>query len=378
MISRKSKHIALIILSTILLASILVQPLDFVKIISLKGYFVAPKDSAFSTKSWFDGSFQSTKEERLKHTLRTRPLLVRTYNQIWYWLDGYISARNVAIGENGYYYEKHYIAAYLGLDFIGEDSITKKVSEFQRLVDTLKTKGVSTLLLLAPGKVTVLPEYIPQEFSHLKRKTTNYDVFSKKLHESTIPYIDFNNYFISIKDSVQYPIYPKGGTHWSIYGSFLAVDTMLTYIEYLTKMDLPDYNYPVFDITSKPRSSDNDIAKATNRIWLNEKEKLLYPYLAVIDDSTKTKPCLLTVGDSYYWMLVNSGIQKQFFTDFNFWYYFKENFSSNSNDVQMVSSYTNLKHQIEKRDIIILIITDGNLNEFSWGFAEKILELYDN
>lgn len=366
------------VLATSILISLLVQPLGFVKIKGLKGYFVIPEDSSLTYKTLTSGTFQASKEERLKYTLKTRPLLVRSYNQIRFWLYKEISARNVAIGRENYYFEKHYIGAYLGLDFIGEDSIVRKMTEFQRLKDTLYAKGVSLLLVLAPGKASVFPEYIPEEFDNHKRRTTNYEIFTRELNKSTIAYIDFNNYFKAIKDTVRFPIYPKGGTHWSNYGSYIALDTMLSFIEYLTGKDLPDYEYVAFDVSKTPRGSDNDIAKATNRIWRKENEKLLYPFISISDTQGKVKPCLLTIADSYYWMIVGHGVLDKFFTDFNFWYYFKENFSPKTDEPKMVSEFPDLRTQIEKRDIILLLITDGNLNEFSWGFAEKILELYDN
>ncbi|MBL6963853.1 MAG: hypothetical protein ISR55_08515 [Bacteroidetes bacterium] len=365
-------------IATTLLLSLLVQPLEFIKIKSLKGYFIVPEDSVLNRESWFSGSYQSSKEERLKYTLKTRPLLVRTYNQIRFWLYKEISARNVAIGRNGYYYEKHYIGAYFGLDFIGEDSIINKISELQRLSNILNSKGVSLMFVLAPGKATVFPEYMPEEFDNYKRKTTNYEIFRRELHKSSIPFIDFNQYFKEIKDTVTYPIYPKGGTHWSNYGTYIALDTLFTYIEFLTHKDLPEYRYFAFDVSKTPRGSDNDIAKATNRIWIKENEKLLYPFITITDTQNKEKPCLLTIADSYYWMIVGTGVLKKFFSNFNFWYYFKENFSPMTNKPQFVSEYPDLLAEVEKRDVIILLITDGNLNEFSWGFTEKILELYDH
>jgi hypothetical protein len=376
--SKRYKHIAFWSLAFILALSMFIQPFDAIKIKQLKGYFVIPEDSSLSMHAWFDNSFQQAKEESFKHTLKTRPWLVRVYNQMHYWLFQEISARNVAIGKDDYYYEKHYIAAYLGLDFIGEDSIKSKIAECQRLVDSLNSNEVEFLLVLAPGKASVFPEYLPEEFDNYRHKTTNYEIFIRELKKSRISYIDFNNYFLSIKDTVHFPIYPKGGTHWSIYGSFIAIDTIVNYIEYLTKLDLPDYDYPAFDITKKPRKSDNDIAKATNRIFVRYNEKLLYPYFQVSNEIGKDKPRLLTVGDSYYWMIVGNGVQKKLFSEFNFWYYFKENHGNYKQEIKSLSQFSDLKEEIERKDIVVLLITEGNLNEFSWGFVESILELYDH
>ena len=100
--------------------------------------------------------------------------------------------------------------------------------------------------------------------------------------------------------------------------------------------------------------------------------------MEVTDSSGKTKPDLLTIADSYYWTIVGTGFLKYFFKDFNFWYYFKENHTQNPNEPKMVNGYQDLKKEIEKRDIVLFIITDGNLNEFSWGFVNTVLSLYVN
>ncbi|MFC2113725.1 hypothetical protein ACFLRI_00095 [Bacteroidota bacterium] len=376
--NQKIKHIALILFAALLFLPVLIQPLGFVKIKGLKGYFVTPGDSSLNVNYWTKGIYQPAKEENCKYKLKVRPLLVRVYNEVRFLLYGDISARNVALGRNGYYYEKHYINAWLGNDFIGEDTIVKKLNAYKTLLDTLNQHGIQMLFVLAPGKVTVYPEYIPVEFESHKKRTTNYEIFKRELASLNIPHIDFNNYFKEIKDTVNFPIYPKGGTHWSVYGSCIAFDTIIRYIEYLTKKDLPDYTYTAFDVTKKARSSDDDIARATNRIWIRKEEKLLYPYLEVTDSSGKTKPDLLTIADSYYWTIVGTGFLKYFFTDFNFWYYFKENHTQNPDEPKMVNGYQDLKKEIEKRDIVLFIITDGNLNEFSWGFVNTVLSLYVN
>lgn len=359
-----------------LLMPITVQFLPFVRIKPLKGYVKVEKDTNLTFNSWFSGIYQEQYEKYLKQQLKIRPLLVRIYNQIRFIIQQEISAANVVMGKNGYFYERHYIWTHQGIDFSGDSVIRKKVFNAKRVIDSLEKHGVKFLLVLAPGKAEVIPEYIPDEMKSSLRNQTNYLVYRKYFNESGLCWIDFNHYFNMIKDTTSFPLYSKGGTHWSIYGSYIALDTILKYMEKLLDKDLPDYNYPVYEKTKKPKGTDRDIANAANLLWYNFDEVLLYPYLHITDTVNKYKPDIIVIGDSYYWTIVNNGVQKLFFNNYCFWYYFKENHSNDLKLPKSVDSIPYLKDFVENQDLIMYLITDGNLREFSWNFIETMEKLY--
>lgn len=373
---RKKGNIDWMMLLGILLMPFIIQQLDFVKIKPLKGYIREEKDSALNVNNWFSGKYQEQHEKYLQSHLKIRPFLVKLNNQIKFLIQKDISAANVVIGKQGYFYERHYIWTHFGLDFSGEDVIHEKVVHAKRVVDSLEKNGVRFLLVLAPGKAEVLPEYIPEDQIVEKRNPSNYEVYSSYFQHSGIHWIDFNSYFKRLKDTISYPLYSKGGTHWSIYGSYIAIDTIMIYMEYLLKKDLPDYQYPVYDITRKPRGTDKDIANACNLLWYHFDENLYYPYLQIKNNRQGYKPKVIIVGDSYYWTIVNNGVQKVLFDSFYFWYYFKENHSNNPKMPKEVDRIINLRNFIENQDIILFVITDGNLREFSWNFFETLEKLY--
>jgi len=371
----KGLHMAFILTAIVLIMPLLMQPLPFIKFDELKGYFIKPEPVQLTCNNWKNEEFQKAAEEVLKYKLRCRPILVKIYNQYRYWMFREFSAASVVKGKNGYFFETHYISSYLGENYIGKNLIASKLENLQKVTDTLASKGVSFLLVIAPGKASALKEYLPEQYDQSVPGPTNYKDFTQILSELRIHYIDFHDFFINAMDTAHYPLYPKGGTHWSMYGSYIAFDSIHRYMEYLLKRELNSYEYFHYEKSKKPRVSDRDIEAATNLLFYQNTEELIYPFLRVTE--THFMPCLLTIADSYYWTMVNSGLPKLFFRDFNFWYYFKENHSNKADEPAMVSDYTDLKKEIEKRDIILFMITEGNLYDFSWDFVEKMTEIYN-
>jgi len=372
-----TKHIALIFILIVIVLPLFFQIFSFIRIKQLKGYFPDIKDSSINLKSWFSGNYQNQYEKVFQQKLRIRPILVRINNQLRFIIQKEITDSNVVYGKNGYFFERHYIWTYLGIDFSGEDTIRKKMTEFKKVIDFLEEKNVKILFIIAPGKAEFMPENIPPEFDLSTKTQSNYVSYKNLCKNMNINHIDFNAYFKQMKDTISFPLYTKGGTHWSIYGSYLAIDTIVKKIEAMLQKDLPDYVYPIYQHTKKVRGSDHDIANAANLLWYNYNEVVLYPYFEIKDSIGKYKPNIGVIADSYYWTIVNNGVQRLLFNNYSFWYYFKENHTANANSPKVINEISNLKAEIESKDILVFLITDGNLREFSWGFVEKMKSLYN-
>ena len=67
---------------------------------------------------------------------------------------------DVVIGKENYLYEKGYIDAFFGVDFIGHDSIAISAYKLKMIQDTLAKLNKTLLIILAPGKGDFFPEYI--------------------------------------------------------------------------------------------------------------------------------------------------------------------------------------------------------------------------
>ncbi|HEY9114980.1 MAG TPA: hypothetical protein VIN10_09770 [Bacteroidales bacterium] len=339
----------------------------------LKGAITEPEKATFSFSGWFSGDYQEKEETYLNESFGFRSWFIRINNQIAFSLFNKAKANGVIIGKENYLYEDNYIKAYYGTDFIGKDSIEQRMQRLKFLQDTLGKLDKSLIMVFAAGKGSFYPEFFPEE-KKKEKGLTNYEVYveiAKNLH---LNFIDFNDYFLKNKKTSAYPLYPQFGIHWSYYGTCLAADSMIRYIEKLRNIDMPNLYWDEIEIENA-HGTDVDIADGMNTLFNPRTFKMAYPKIQFQADSGKVKPSILVIADSYYWGMYNFGISSLFSTS-HFWFYnnqvYPESFQNPINTSQI-----NLKEQIEQHDIIIILATEATLPGFGWGFIEDAYKFFN-
>ena len=237
----------------------------------------------------------------------------------------------------------------------------------------LKKKNIDLLVVFAPGKASFNPEFIPERFLINKKDTSNYLYMSQKAKEFKINTIDFNYYFKRIKDSCSIKIYPQNGAHWTSYAVGLAADSLIKYIEKLKRIDLPDLSWNKINYTSEAKFSDDDISRLLNLHFDPKEKKLPYPDFIFNKIGKKTLKSIV-ISDSYWWGFIDNKIETNVFPDNQFWFYFKDIYK-NGTKVNSVNNI-NLRTEIEKSNLIILLATEATLYMFPFDFEYKLGEEY--
>ena len=335
-----------------------VKPLD--------GYYINAKKNKFTWKDWFAGSYQEAKDKYLNDHFGFRSYCVRINHQLRFSLFNKVKTAWVTVGKENYLYEINYIKAYYGTDFIGQDSIEKRMNKFKMLQDTLKKLGKTAIIVLAPGKAAFFPEFIPDEF-HTEKGITNIEVYRHYIEKYNINCIDFHKYFIGNKDNSIYPLYPQYGIHWSIYGSCIVADSIVKFIEKNNNIKIPQISWEKINI-SKPIYRDRDIADAMNLLFSPRTFDMAYPELKFESDSGKTKPSLLVIADSYYGTVFELGLD-DVFKKHHWWYYNKEIYPESYTKWLTINDI-NYHEEMLTYDVIIILSTDANLPNLGWGFIE--------
>ncbi|MBK7214450.1 MAG: hypothetical protein IPH88_14345 [Bacteroidales bacterium] len=366
---KTTRYILFALLMLLLVLPAVQQYSGFIPEKPLNGAITIPTKPALSWKSWFDASFQEQYDDFLEQGIGFRPTLIRINNQIAFTLFDTALANGVIIGKNNYLYEINYIKAFEGTDLVSADSIQHQVEKARFLQDEMSKMGKHFLIVLAPGKGTYYPEFIPEKYRNPNKKLTNYQIYSTKLKESGINFIDFNNWFVKMKDTTSYPLYSKTGIHWSVYGVSLAVDSLLKYMEKASGKDMVDFGWDGLEFSNYPKETDNDIADGMNILFPIRTERMAYPRNRFTDQPDKYRPNVIAVGDSYYWNIMGSGISARLFAENNFWYYNKEAFNPSWEGAKQVSSL-NIIDEINRQDFVILLCTDANLPKFAFGFLD--------
>lgn len=358
----------------ILIIPFLHEKTKIIKVKPLKGAIVAKKKPEFEFKKWMDGEFQPAEEEYVNENFGFRNIFVRINNQLSFWLFNKVNVSDVIIGKENYLFERMYIDAYKGADFIGEDSIRSRMEKLKFINDTLTKLNKSLILVFAADKATFYPEYIPEKYNiNIPGKKLNFDYHVMFAKEQELNYINFNKYFSSIKNSIKYPLYPKYGIHWSNYGMYIAADSIIHYIEKLRQEDLPEMQLDTI-LWEKPKGDDYDVADAMNLLFVLKSFPMAYPIIHFESTDRNKKPNLLVISDSFYWGLFNMGFSNGFEKS-NFWYYNNQVFPESYSQPTSVKDL-NLNNEIKNHDVFIILGSEGTMYNFGWGFIENAYTLF--
>ena len=371
----KKKNILFIIIILLLILPLFQEQTSFFKIKELKGSFEKDSLPELNFKDYYSGEFQENFNNYLEQNIGFRPFFIRVNNQIDFSVNNKANTNWVVVGKDNYLYEQNYITSFLGRDFLGKDKIDSKIKKIKFLQDTLQKLGTELLVIFAPGKGSFYPEYIPERFDTSNKTQSNYEYYKRKSIEENINHIDFNDYFIKMKDTSQYCLFPKTGIHWSLYGVYLVVDSIRKYMERSAGIKMPEMHLKDIKMSSKFKGTDYDIEESMNLLFRIPNKKMAYPKIDYKSFSDTKKPKVLTVGDSYYWNIHGSGYASALFKNPTFWYYNKMAHSKEYKKPRKVEEL-NIKKEIEKQDFIILMSTEPLLKRFAYGFIDNAYGIY--
>ncbi|NCC72054.1 MAG: hypothetical protein EOM06_01545 [Sphingobacteriia bacterium] len=370
------KHIIFILLIILLALPLIQHAFKWIPVRPLTGDFVLVQRPEYSWAKWMDGSFQNQFDRYIEDHIGFRPFFVRLNNQLDFTLFRKANAEGVVVGKNNMLYEYDYIRAYTGNDFIGKATLDKKLNRFLFLQHYLKTRSdIDMILALEPGKARTYPENIPDSYLKKGKSLSNYEYISQKADELGINLLDLNRIFVNARDTATYPLYPLYGIHWSEHTMPFVADTLISFMENIRKIDMPDFFIKKIIINDSLADSDYDVGNTINLLFDLPHQSMPYPVFGFNTDTSKTKPMVLAVADSYYWNFFNTRVPAHLFANEAFWYfnakvypdfYFQEKWTSD----------LDLKTEVEKQDIILISVTERFLYKFDWNFIDQLYELY--
>lgn len=343
----------------------------------LNGDFKEPERPHFTKADWYNGKFQEAYSLFLEQKTGFHNLLVRINNQYNFNFFRQATAMDVVIGKDDYLLGEGYIRAYLGNDFIGELAVDKKLRRLKFLQELLKKKGKDLIYVFEPGKVSYFPEKIPDNYYiRYPKKRSNYQAFTERAATLGIRYIDMNKWFVGMKKTTPYPLYPKNGIHWSAYGAYKAADSLIKYIEKVRNIDLPEMVLDSIHVTKNINTADYDAASTLNLLCRLGSFPMAYPAIRFPVLPDKQRVSVLTVGDSYYWNIYNTQMPNHVFNNQAFWYFNALVYPEAYTRENMKTDSLDMLKEVEKNDVIFLMVTELWLSKFDFNFIDKLFDLY--
>ncbi len=372
------KHILFISFLIIICGEQIQQYFPIIKAEPLRGSFVIPQKPTITLDNWLSGNYQDSLMKYFEYDLSFHVPYVRLRNQIGYSLFDEVRGNGVEEGDHHHLYSTGYINSYLGKDFVGDNKVIDNVAKLAYVQDELKKLNVDLIFMIAPGKPSIIPEYIPKKYDLSTKTKSNYDAYVEQFDKQKINYIDFKKYFLKLKPTSKHPLFSKLGVHWSGYGATIAADTLIKYMQQERNINMINHFQLSGTTTRIPRDTDHDMGGLMNLIYEIPSDSLYYPNLVFVKDKTKTKPNVLIIGDSfvYSWIGFYPYFQNIFDSNSSYWYYNHDLGYTNGKCPQNTSvSSFNLKEETLHRDFILLLFNESNLLNFDSDFTAQMYDL---
>ena len=327
----------------------------------------------FSAAQWRSAKFQEGQEAYIRDHFGLRPFMVRFYNELFDRLFGEYQANGVIMGKDGYLFEENYLLAASGQDYIGLDSINELVQTLGLVQRDLMKSGKKLLVCIAPGKGSFYPDKMPDAYHYNGSTGRNYPEFARYLIAEKIPLFDVQDWFLKMKATAPYPLYPKTGIHWSSYGEYLVADSLIKQVSALSQKQLPSLKLLRIEQDNKPRDRDDDIELGMNLLRNLPDFKMAYPKFKVQPMKAGQKaPRVLVIGDSFYYGMYNWGMMQHVFAGGEFWYYNHERLVPGK-ATAFIEDIRDYAKEVQQFDVVVVLLTEANLPRFGFGMQQAYL-----
>lgn len=371
--------ILFILLSVLAFAPMVQEHLHVPHLKPLAGVTPEVKFPKLTWKTIQNGHFQRTTEHYIRQHYGYRPNTIRLYNQ--YLWDCYHKTYNksmIAFGKEGWLYEPWFVEDYYhgGTYNQKKDSLTlaKALNEeafrLYQLQHILEAYGTTLLVCQAPGKDKIYPEYLPDDtVTNRPKQLSARDHIAKHYKQLGINYINMEPWFLSMKDTTRFDLFPQKGTHWSNLAALYAADSLFRYIE--AKQGRPLNRLVIgAPYPDEPRKPDYDLEELLNLVRPLKKRPLYYADVQVEKVPQAVKPKLIVIGDSFYWNICTQVPMDSLFSTSAYWYY---NSTVYFDSLHHHTDEVDLVEELLSADAVMLLYSSTQLYKMSDRFSQQAL-----
>lgn len=368
-----------ILLAVLGFAPMLQEHLHVPRLRPLAGVTQPVPQPRLSLKACTDGSFQRQVEQYIQNHHGYRPLTIRLYNQyLWDFYKKTYTKNVLTIGKEGWFYEPWFVEDYYhgGTYNQKKDSLTlakafnQEAFRLYQLQHVLEQYGTLLFVCQAPGKDLVYPEYLPDDTVTTRPKQlAARDHYEASFETLGINHINMEQWFLQMKDTVDFLLFPQKGTHWSNVAALYAADSIVHYIEAKRQkpMNRLLIGEPRVDRYRKP---DYDLEEVLNLMRPLKKSPQHYADVQVTPVPGADKPRLIVIGDSYYWNFCQQIPMDSLFASCPYWYY---NSTVYFDSLHRSTKELDLVEELLSADAVMLIYSSTQLYKMSDGFSQQAL-----
>lgn len=352
----------------------------------LSGYFLKPDKPKFRWVWYKNGYFQQSLEKYITNNYGFREPIIRLYHQYCWDFYGKEYVSYIHPGKERWLYYGHNIEDYYGTEMYywyhdaeaAREGYEKEVRLLNKVKSILAEYDVTLLTFIAPSKSIIYPEYLPQR----ERDTASLNAreyFIRRFKETGLPCFDMNEYFLQMKDTCSFYLFPPTGDHWN-FSCVYATDSLLRFMERQRDIRMPHITYgdEYYNTCRIGDDKNRDLEGELNlmrHIKFNRKFDYKERDYWLTYDSTIVKPSALFVGNSFLLRTMAYVPPKNVFSDFQFWYYNRVAYQDVDEIIDSVSTFNRLDYLLDA-DFIVWFSSSSQMYRATEGFAEDaILQL---
>lgn len=162
-----------------------------------------------------------------------RSFLVRLNSLLHLTVFNTSPTQRVIIGDQGWLWYNDPQDGVSLKDYYGRANFTE--DELKRIKDRiihfhneLMKINIHFLLVIAPNKHTIYPEYLPANIRQARGMKTRLDQLTQTLNKSGVDFIDLSSRLLAEKKHTAYPLYYRTDTHWNDLGAFFGYEQIIT------------------------------------------------------------------------------------------------------------------------------------------------------
>ena len=352
----------------------------------LLGYFLKPKKPEFRWEWYKNGYFQKSVENYITNNYGFREPIIRLYHQYCWDFYGKEYVSYIYSGKERWLYYGHNIEDYYGTEMYhwypdaeaARQGYEQEVRLLNKVKGILDDYGVTLMTFIAPSKDVIYPEYLPRG----EKDTTTLnprEYFARRFEETGLPCFEMNNYFLKMKGTCSFYLFPPTGDHWN-FSCVYATDSLLHFMEQQRDLKLPHIEYGnEWHNTCRIGDDQNRDLEGELNLLRTIKFNPKYAYKErdywVVSDSTTVKPSALFIGNSFLLRTMLYVPPKEVFSDFQFWYYNRVAYQDVDKIIDSVSTFDRLDYLLDA-DYIVWFSSASQMYRATEGFAEDaILQL---
>ena len=345
------------------------------KILNVRSLFgvIPPKQKVdLSLMSWMDGLYQPYMIEMAKDNIGFRPYLVRLSNQINYSVFDHLTSIYVVRGKQDYLYELAYVENAMGKHLMHADTLKTIARRLSLINEYLKSRSKQMIVIIAPNKARFYPEYLPDESVSFP-EVSNYSNVKTYFEGESLPVLDCIEIFEKEKANAKYPLIGKCGSHWSMYGSSVIADTLMSRLQSQSDQLIKTFRIGEIETSDVTRATDGDLNGLANLMFDIPSGTLAYPKLEPKEGGKKLR--VLAVGDSYYLSFMHNGLVETCFTPNSLMLYYFSTVYEGCEVSDKKLSDIDFNALLEDVDVVLLCSAEPNTDIAYYEFTKRFEQL---